>query len=342
MFCSFLFFAQEPDSTVKSTSKFVYDTLRIVNFPNKLAVYFNLSGKMNNIDIQSKTSAAHLQLSPNEITSLGLGFDYKWIGFGLSFGLPFMNRDNEIYGETEKFDFQINYYQNRFGIDAYFKYHKGFYLRNPEDFTDWSFEDYPVLPEMEAVGLGLSAYYIFNYKKFSYKAVFPRTMWQKKSAGSLIAGTYLHMNVCNSPGGIIPPELPDSLNSDFDLLGFANTYIGISIGYTYTWVIKKRFFMNLSVVPGIGIAWPEVSTTTFHKKYDGSSAASVISRLSLGYEGKKLYYGFNLVSIINNFNYENIEVSSTTGNLRFYIGKRFNVEKMFKRKSKSETNDKID
>ncbi len=328
-------FAQDPDLNISPPEKVKYDTSRIVDLSNKLALYFNIAGKVNSIDIQSMTSEKQLQLVPNGNTSIGLGVDYKWIGVGVSFSPAFMNKDDEIYGKTERFDMQVNYYRNSFGIDAYVKYYKGFYLENPDDFIDWPNPEFPLLQGMETYAAGISGYYVFNNKKFSYKAAFPRTMWQKKSAGSFILGAYFSRNVCIAPDGVMPPELPDSLAESFDIDGFSNTIAGIAFGYTYTWVIKKRFFTNISVVPGLGYARPEISTSFEDKKFSPIASASITSRVSLGYEGKHLYYGFNVVSIIDNFTYENIDVSTTTGNLRFFIGNRFDVSKLFKRNKKN-------
>jgi hypothetical protein len=329
---NFCCIAQNNDTIYKALNVLKYDTSRIVDLSNKLAFYINISGKIYNIDIQSKTSEKQLQLVPNGKTYFGFGLDYKWIGLGFSFSGLSTEEDEQKYGKTERYDIQINYYRNSFGVDAYLKYYKGFYLENPQDFIDWPFKNYPLLKGMETFSTGISGYYVFNHYKFSYKAAFPRTMWQKKSAGSFILGAYLSRNLCNAPDGVLPAELPDSLKNKYDIKGFSNTIAGISFGYTYTWVIKKRFFINLSVVPGLGIAFPEVLTSLENKKYKPSLSYSVTSRASLGYEAKHFYYGFNLVNIIDNFDFENIQVSTSTGNIRIFIGRRFDISKLFKHK----------
>ena len=322
--------AQDKDSIQKINPNYGYDTSRIIDKSDKLALYFNISGKMSEIDIKTNSSEKQLQLVPNGRTLIGLGIDYKWFGVGVSFSIPSTNKDEEIYGKTDRLDMQINYYQNSFGVDAYLKYYKGFYLQNPGDFTNWPSQNYPLLQNMETFAEGLAVYYLFNHRNFSYKAVFPRTMWQKKSSGSLILGAYINRNNCIAPEGVLPPELPDSLSSKYDIKGFSNTMIGISFGYTYTWVIKKRFFTNLSVVPGLGYAKPEITTSIENKKFEPAVSASFTIRLSLGYEAKHFYYGFNFIDFIDNFNYENIQVSSSTGNVRLFIGRRFDVSKIFK------------
>ena len=40
----------------------------------------------------------------------------------------------------------------------------------------------------ELILLELNTYYVFNNKKFSYASALSQTTWQKKSAGSVIAG----------------------------------------------------------------------------------------------------------------------------------------------------------
>jgi len=332
IFVSFNLFSNEEGILNILFKPFKFDTLRISDQSQKLNLYTGFFNKFHSIELNNSTLDKKLRLEPNGKTSIGLGFNYKWIGLSASFSPGFLNKDDEIYGKTKSFDTQINLYANSFGADAYLQYYKGFYMKNPDNFINWQNDEYPFRPDLESYAFGLSTFYFTNNKKFSYKAAFTRTQIQKKSAGSFMAGAYFTLNNANIPNGLVPDELPDSLITYYNIEGYKTGSIGVSAGYTYTLVFFKRFFINGSLVPGLGIRAAEFRANDITNKQDASITASVTSRLALGYEGKKLYAGIRIISIVDSYKYESVDISSSSGNMRFYIGKRFNTDNWFKKK----------
>lgn len=322
-------------SFISSILEVQYDTSRINDLTDKLNIYSGSISKFHSIELKNPDINKKLKYEPNGNASILIGFNYKWLGLGFNFSPGFMNKDDETYGKSKRFDTQLNIYTKSFGIDAYLQYYKGFYLKNPDNFIDWQNDFYPLRSDLESLSFGLSGYYFFNNKKFSYKAAFNRTQIQKKSAGSFILGTYVNANIVNSPGGFIPTELPDSLLNYYDLDAFVTSSIGISCGYTYTFVFLKNFFINASLVPGLGYRSITFQTNNNNTKINGSITGSLNTRIALGYEGKHIYAGLTLVSFIDSYNYESISISSSTGNIRFFIGTRFNVSHLFKNKTHS-------
>ncbi len=308
-----------------------YDTSRITDYREKLNIYGGFFGKIHSIELNNSDINKKLRYEPNSKTSIGLGFNYKWIGLAVAFSPGFLNSDNNIYGETESFDMQLNLYSRTFGVDGYLQYYKGYYLKNPEDFTTWANEAYPLRPDLESLAIGLSGYYFTNHKKFSYKAAYNRTQVQKKSAGSWIMGIYANVNTASVPGEIIPVEFSDTLRPYYNVEGYKTGSVGFSGGYTYT-VVLKRFFMNGTLVPGLGIRNGEYWSNGINNRQETTVTASVTFRLAIGYEGKKMYAGISMVSLVDSYNYESIEVASSSGNARIYIGKRFNVNRFKKHK----------
>ncbi|HAF28144.1 MAG TPA: hypothetical protein DCG75_03760 [Bacteroidales bacterium] len=312
-----------------------YDISRISDLTNRFNIYTGLIGKFHSIELENPDINKKLKYEPNGNTSIMLGFNYKWLGLGFNFSPGFLNKDDEIYGESSRFDTQLNIYTKSFGIDAHLQYYKGFYLKNPDKFIDWQNDFYPQRTDLESLSFGLSAYYFFNNKKFSYKAAFNRTQVQKKSAGSFILGTYVNAIIVNSPGGFIPTELPDSLLAFYNLDAYVTNSVGVSGGYTYTLVFLKNFFINASLVPGFGYRSATFQTNENDTKVNGSITGSLNARVALGYEGKHLYAGLTFVSFVDSYNYESISISSSTGNIRFFIGTRLNVGHLFKKKTHS-------
>jgi Domain of unknown function (DUF4421) len=311
-----------------------YDTTKITDLTHKLNIYTGFISKIHTIELNNSDINRKLRIEPNGKTSIGLGFNYKWLGLGFGFSPGFMNTDNDIYGNTDRFDTQLNIYTQKFGVDAYFQYYNGFYLKNPDDFLEWTEESFPLLSNLQSYSFGISTYFFTNNKKFSYKAAFTRNQIQKKSAGSFIYGAYFNSNIAKAPGGFIPAELPDSLSSYYSLDAFYTNSFGGSIGYTYTLVFLKRLYFNASIVPAIGYRNSEFRFGNQSSKDDLALTFALTTRFALGYEGKHLYAGLTFVAIVDSYEYESLSISSSTGNVRFVIGKRFNTGKRSKKKEK--------
>jgi hypothetical protein len=266
-------------------------------------------------------------LRPNGSTNLGVGFNYKFIGIAISFGLPPTQSSIEKYGQTTKLDVQGSYYGKRIGLDGFLQGYKGYYMANPDDYVDWDEPYYPQTSDLQVTSYGANAFYIFNHKKFSYKAAYQRTVVQKKSAGGFSAGIFFHHDVVKSNQGFIPQEVSDSIWSDFDLKDFNAFSIGFSAGYQHTFVIKENFFISLQVTPGLG--YRRLSAESLdHQTGDVDELAwKILARASIGYEFKHFYVGAMGSTIIRSVKYNNYTIDLGTEQFRVMIGKRFDVNR---------------
>ena len=307
--------------------KIKYDTTRIQDLSDQLSLWLYSIKKIYSLQISNTDTDQSLIISPNEQTNIGLGFNYKWMGIGFAFKPPWSKNDDDIYGKTSRFDFQLNIFTRSFGIDFSAQYYKGYYLKNPNDFLDWNKPEFPQLKDLETFSTELSAYYFFNHRKFSYRAAFVRNEIQKKGAGSIIAGTYIRFDLGASQGSFVPEDIPDSLNTTFMINSYLSGNYGLSFGYTYTFVIWKKFFINLSLVPGFGLKTMVVNTTEGSFKPKVGLSGRAVFRSALGYEHKYFYLGISSISITNSFSYENIDISAHTSKFRFFVGKRFDISK---------------
>jgi hypothetical protein len=270
---------------------------------------------------------SQINLRPNGNTNLGVGFNYKYIGIALSFGLPPTQSSNEKYGQTTKLDLQISYYGKRVGIDGFLQRYKGYYMANPEDYMDWDEPYYPQNEDLQVMSYGANAFYIFNHKKFSYKAAYLRTTVQKKSAGSFSAGIFFHHDVVESTHGLIPQEVSNSIWVDFDLKDFNAFSIGFSAGYQHTFVIRENFFISLQVTPGLGYRRLFVESLDHQTGDVHELAWKVLARASIGYEFKHFYVGAMGSTNFRSIEYNNYMIDLGTEHFRVLIGKRFNVNR---------------
>lgn len=290
--------------------------------------YFRLFllNKYNRLELSEIEHDKKLYLYPNDITNIGIGFNYKWIGLSLS--VPFVNKDENIYGKTKRFDFQVNTYGRTIGFDAYLQHYQGFYIQNVNRLVAWTSDVYPILPDMQTYSMGMNIYYIANNKRFSYRSVFLHNEIQSKSAGTLIYGGGWSLNFGNSPTHFLSQnvQLVRQYDSIFNLAAYKVFNLAVAVGYAHTFVIGKRFFIHLSVLPKVG-----PSTITSIVSENNKASTSSIGRLTgggdlrlaIGGEYPFLYWGITGITTTYNYKIKNWEIEPSVGNIKIFVGKQF-------------------
>jgi hypothetical protein len=176
---------------------------------------------------------------------------------------------------------------------------------------------------MESISTGLNANYIFKHQKFSSKAAYTQTQIQDQSAGSFTLGFFINYDEVNSPNGFIPSEIPDSLATDFSIRSFRYFATGFSIGYMYTWVLSRHFFLHGSLIPGLGYKNIRLSDNEGISESENQPHVQLQLRAGLGYEHRFFYMGIYGFSLVRNIRYKSYDIDLATEQIRFYIGKRF-------------------
>jgi hypothetical protein len=306
------------------------------DYPDELLLKFGLTIKANKLQLVNTNSNKTAKFSPAATTSLGGGINYKWFGLALAYGLPSSEENNVKYGKTSRFDAQFNIYTKSFGVDVIFQNYNGFYLENPNSFVTWNKEVYPQLPSMQSASLGVGGYYFFNHKKFSYKAAYVRNTIQNKSAGSFLIGGYYSLDYAGFEDGsydrdtivsFIPKELPQEAIDSFDIKAFTSSSFGFSLGYTYTVVFLKKWFVNLSLAPGFGAKNLKVYNSAGENNTKAGVVTRLTARLAIGYEGKHFLLGFTSYLRTADISYNQYDIKPSTSNVKFFIAKRFKLKK---------------
>jgi hypothetical protein len=266
-------------------------------------------------------------MRPNGNTNLGVGFNYRGLGLGISIGRPLSPASIEKYGMTNRFDMQASLYGKSIGLDGFIQWYKGYYLANPGDLIEWDKPDYPHVRDLEIFSIGGNGFYLFSRKKFSYKAAYLRNEIQKRSAGSFSTGIFFYHDMVRSDNGFLPAVMPDSIRKDFDLKDFDATSVGVSVGYQHTFVIGGNFFINLQLTPGLGYRRMAAKTLDGSSENVNKAAWQVLGRTALGYEFKHFYVGAMASIILRSYQYKDFEIDLGTEQFRFTIGKRFDVSR---------------
>ncbi len=236
----------------------------------------------------NRDSFKRIVFKPNVNIKVGIAGFWKWFGLGLSIENPFYKKNTSTYGKTSLIDLRVNVFGRAVAAELYLQQYRGLYISNPqkEDGSNY------VLPDMSALSVGISAYWIYNASRFSIRAAFIQNERQKKSAGSLMVRPAFLFTRIDSPNGIIPAELKEQLHiPGSDLLVSGDIYsLGISPGYSYTLIFLKNFYFTATAFPGI--FWQYyVYETTKDVYIEDEFSFQLGGRFAIGYNSDQWFIG---------------------------------------------------
>ncbi|MES2134374.1 MAG: DUF4421 family protein [Bacteroidota bacterium] len=317
-----------------------FDTTYIRSFKKYIIITVPLSTRFLNFQITDWRSANHptLQYATNQQYDLGISLNSRWATFLMNTGVTLFNKDNDTKGKTKQTDYQFNVYGKRFTTDASLQLYQGYYIKNSSNFKLWdsiktSQQPYSIRSDAQAFSVSIGTYYVFNYKKFSYRNSFAFTETQLKSAGSFLVGGYWSLLSISGDSSLVKYPFASEIDPNAYIKSGAALTFGINIGYIYTVVIKKKFYITFSAIPGFGL------TRNTYIRSDSSNYVGPVSgnykvnlRTAIGYDNGKFFFG---TMGMTDYYYYSSESNATFdysyGKARIYVGYRFNVRKAEKK-----------
>lgn len=273
------------------------DTNYIYPYHYQITGRVYLAKKWTGIDLFNVPGIDRLHYRPNSSYNVGVGVTYKGITINLAYGfgfLGFLNPSKEL-GVTTYLDLQTHMYGRKWLVDVMAQVYKGFYA-SPKG-TGTTDGSYYLRSDLNVNEFGASVQYVFNNRRFSYRAAFLQNEWQKKSAGTFLLGAEAYYGTINGDSSIIPIHV-DETTADRNIKQFRHYKFGPSIGYAYTLVIKKHFFATGSLSGNAA-----VGNSTTVSKADGeennfSFIPSGFFRVSVGYNSER--WAFSALYTSNN------------------------------------------
>ena len=270
-----------------------------------------------------------LAYRPNNKLLLGVGVNHGILGLNIGINFPFVNKDDEIYGETKYYDFTMRIFAPRFNSTIYLQNYRGFYLTNTKDMIPgWQEGDpYYIRGDIRSRTLGLELSYIFNSSKFSYRAAVLQNEWQKKSSGSFLIGGSLFYNTNIGDSSIVPSNLHYDLFFDGLKFNRSNNFsFGPLVGYAHTFVIKRHFFITGSINGSANVGFTQLLLVDNEDKMKSGLVLGFRSEIlfSAGYNSASWYFGFSFVnlSIATQAPIDERSISYDTGMYRFNLVRR--------------------
>jgi hypothetical protein len=174
----------------------------------------------------------------------------------MNFGIvtPFVNNDNTRLGKTKMYDLQTSFYFKKYVVDIFWQYYKGYYLENSDAvITLPASNNITIRQDLTTRTTGISVLRFFNQKRFSYKAAYVQTEYQKKSAGSVIIGLDIHQFSIHADSAIIPSNIIDHELFNYSRFNHSQVLcLSVNTGYVYTLVVNKHYFLTTALIGGIG------------------------------------------------------------------------------------------
>lgn len=308
------------------------DTAYIEDHTEDITFRLYGSRKYTRYDIIDRKQKRDILYRPNTPFNIGVGFNYRFIGLNIGFNFPFINKYDK-YGKTKFLDLQSHIYLRKLVIDFYGQSYKGYYIANADEVFGKAYaaqNPYPRRPDIKNSDLGMNVQYIFNDKKFSYRAPNLQNEYQKKSAGSFIVGGEFFLVSIKGDSSLVPSNIADTTflrDEHFYKSGIAS--LAGNVGYAHTFVYKQHLFLSLSFTAGLGAA-----KTGLHM-VDGSISRAVglqfsnTVRASLGYNSSLYFAGIHYVGMVtrSKMPVPNTYQAFGTGNFRVSLVRRFALKK---------------
>ena len=287
--------------------------------------YYRLGSNSNN-------GEQSISFSPNANFKLGVYFGWRWIFLGYSFDVK------DLFGghknKAKKTEMALNLYSSKFGVDLYWRKtgsdfkirsYNGFQLNTPTKNMDFN--------GFQSKIKGLNAYWIFNYKRFSYPAAYSQSTNQRKSAGSLMAGFSYSQHNISFDYDKLPTEMRDQLHNALLFKKVKYSDYSLCLGYGYNWVFAKNWVSNLSLLPAIAYKKSKINDTPQpHTHWIKDINFDLITRASIVYNNSKYFAGAALVMHTYDYRKEDFSLTNTFRTLRVYVGLNFWKKKEYRHK----------
>jgi hypothetical protein len=310
-----------------------YDSAYVWDYTHMITGRVYASTKTNAFSLLDRETGERLRYRPNNQVNLGIGASYRSYTLNLGVGFGFLNKDADDKGETDYLDAQFNYFSRFIAINGFFQVYEGYYVdgRTPQELNWTSPVTKAYREDVRQENLGLSAVYIVNNERFSYRAAFNQDAWQRRSAGSFLAGAYIsyYKVYARSDSSLMPSVLADLFDP---VMSFANANfydLGLMGGYAHTFVVRQHWFLTLSGALGLGGSlyetWPDPTEASATRgRFNPGYRAQL--RSAAGYNGTRTCVALTFNAEGNMYSLGEAEAFQwTVGNLRFNVAHRFNT-----------------
>ncbi|MBQ9216892.1 MAG: DUF4421 family protein [Muribaculaceae bacterium] len=175
------------------------------------------------------------------------------------------------------------------------------------------------LDAMRRETMGVSAAYFFNSYKYARAAAYCFSKYQRRSAGSALAG----FSIINYDFRLDTAQLTQEQIELYNEVGVAHvryTDYCLKGGYAYNWVINRKLLFNVTAMAGGGVK--HVHTTQFHHSHN-IGALNLSGSLALTYNHKRFFASLQTAANTSLYISGDYHFGYTISDLTAVLGIRF-------------------
>jgi len=254
-------------------------------------------------------------MNSNLVSDIGLSLSFMAVSVGYSVSVS-----NLIHGGKVSNKVDFSFTCARFTADAYY------WENNNEINITYRIKGQGdglhklKQPGISRKAMGLTAYYFFNNRRYAQAAAYCFSKYQKRSAGSWLAGFSLqHFDVkfdveqmSEAIRTYFPTQAdaPRTLYNDYCLL----------FGYGYNWVLGSKWLVNFTGTPYVGYRYNH-----FHNEDNMPSALSINMRARIGavYNHKQYFVGLQSIADHHRYKTNTSRLVNSTVDFTALVGIRF-------------------
>ena len=291
-----------------------FDSSYVETFDTRTRINGGLRYRDNSASF-SVDGAQSLSLK-NRGLAVRLGGRYKWLGYTFSIPVSDLGTDSNL-GNARSLGGNLQIYRDKFYLNLNGRRTVGFVRESPGD-PDYFRKDIKFLDVL------MYGFRILNSKHFSLGSAFKQRSRQLKRAGSLLLAGMANRQVLTAN----QLNLPISGGKEIVIDRYSQIKIGVGLGYAYTFLFKKNYFVTPLAVVG-----PEIRIVD----YDPAAAERVLdapklsvrlrSRLAFGYNGRRNYLAVTASYLPSYDATESLDTRVDETRIELILGHRFNVDR---------------
>ncbi|WP_420460323.1 DUF4421 family protein [Neolewinella sp.] len=252
----------------------------------------------------------------NRSLDLRLGGRYKWLGYTFSIPVSDLGTGSDL-GDAKSLGVNLQVYRD--------KVYGNLNVRRTTGFERDMVGEEPVFQkDIRFINALLYGFRILNSNRFSLRSSFRVRNRQLKSAGSLLVGGAVARQVLTADSLRLP--LRDVGSTDINR--FAQTKVGAGVGYAYTFIFGRFWFVTPLVIAGPELRFIDYDPLGSDREIERVRlSARVRSRLAFGANGHKVYASIIAAYLPSIDESDSFDTRVSETQLELVIGRRLGVDK---------------
>ena len=262
-----------------------YDSAYVVSTGKNWKFMFKSNNWNDNYTGEPSNDDIHMDMRSKLTANMGFQLSFMAVSVGYTLGIT-----NLINGEKVSNKLDFSFTCARFAADAY-------YMENRSTTTAWVKGKYggekldakiKEFGGLHRKSYGMSVYYFFNNRRYAQAAAYCFSKYQKRNAGSVIAGICLQHRDMSINMDELPDVVQERLPAGMVMPHFLYNDYCVMVGYGYNWVLGPKWLLNFTLTPYIGYRH---LIETDHEDRASAWSLNLRARMGAVYNHKKYFVG---------------------------------------------------